>query len=138
MVEPVPVVVGAALVELHVVVVEVTLGKTGSYVLQGQDTPHLCTIIQMYEDLIRNMMEQICVSLPTLPFVRWGTACFAWIHPSYLWLHIGFLSWPHPMLVEPVVGLSFAGLDGLAWIPHLNGDRAMVHLADGLKEWKKE
>jgi hypothetical protein len=70
MVEPVPVVVGAALVELHVVVVEVTLGKTGLYVLQGQDTPHSCTIIQMYEDLIRNMMEQICVSLPILPFVR--------------------------------------------------------------------
>jgi hypothetical protein len=70
MVEPVPVVVGAALVELHMVVVEVSLGKTSSYVLQGQDTPHLCTIIQMYEDLIRNMMEQICVSLPTLPFVR--------------------------------------------------------------------
>jgi hypothetical protein len=70
MVEPVPIVVGAALVELHVVVVEVTLGKTGSYVLQGQDIQHLCTIIQMYEDLIRNMMEQICVSLPTLPFVR--------------------------------------------------------------------
>jgi hypothetical protein len=70
MVKHVPVVVGVALVELHVVVVEVTLGKTGSYVLQGQDTPHSCTIIQMYEDLIRNMMEQICVSLPTLPFIR--------------------------------------------------------------------
>jgi hypothetical protein len=70
MVKHVPVVVGVALVELHVVVVEVTLGKTGSYVLQGQDTPHLCTIIQMYEDLIHNMMEHVCVSLPTSPSVH--------------------------------------------------------------------
>jgi hypothetical protein len=70
MVEHVPVVVGAELVEFHVVVVEVTLGKTGSYVLQGQDTPRSCTIIQMSEDVIRNMMEQICASLSTLPSVR--------------------------------------------------------------------
>jgi hypothetical protein len=35
MVEHVPVVVGAELVELHVVVVEVILGQTGLYVLQA-------------------------------------------------------------------------------------------------------
>ena len=57
MARPVLVVVGVELVELYVVVVEVTLDKTGLYVPQVQDTLHSCTIIQIYENLICNMME---------------------------------------------------------------------------------